>query len=89
MPAALTEVLLNVIVGWLATSKKSGLRRCSSRFGSFVKMVAAWIVNSTEELSGLARSTLMVPEKSWNLPPSIVKMWRTWKPTVVCDLSNW
>ena len=52
-------------------------------------MVAAWIVNSTEELSGFARSTLMVPEKSWNLPPSIVKMWRTWKPTVVCDLSNW
>ena len=89
MPAGFTEVLLNVMVGWLATSKKSGFRRCSSRLASFVKTVAAWIVNSTEELSGFARSTLMVPEKSWNLPPSMVKMWRTWKPTVVWDLSNW
>ena len=54
-----------------------------------MKTLAAWIVNSTDEFSGFARSTLIVPAKSWNLPPSIVKMWRTWKPTVVWDLSNW
>ena len=56
--------------------------------GSFVSMLAAWIVNSTDEVSGFARSIWIVPAKSWNLPPTFVTMWRTWKPTVVCALSK-
>jgi hypothetical protein len=34
---------LNVILGWLSTSKKSALRRCASRSGSPVQMPAASI----------------------------------------------
>ena len=61
LPLALTDVLLKLIVGWFATSKKSAERRCSSRRGSFVSMLFAWIVNSTVEFSGLARSTWIAP----------------------------
>ena len=71
--------LLKVIVGCFSTSKKSGDVRCLSRVGSLVLMLVAWIVNSTEEFSGFARSSLMVPAKSWNLPPTLVTMWRTWE----------
>ena len=53
----LHRVLLNVIVGLFATSKKSAERRCSSRLGSFVSMLAAWIVKSTVVAAGLALST--------------------------------
>ena len=61
LPLALTDVLLKLIVGLFATSKKSAERRCSSRRGSFVSMLFAWIVNSTVEFSGLARSTWIAP----------------------------
>jgi hypothetical protein len=72
LPLALIDVLLKVIVGWLATSKKSAERRCWSRRCSLVSMLVAWIVNSTVELSGLARSTWIVPAKSVNLPLTFV-----------------
>ena len=83
-----TDVLLNVIVGCFATSKKSAERKCSSRLGSRVSMLAAWIVKLTEEAAGLAWSTCDRPLEGPEAPPSIVKMWRTWKPTVVWALSN-
>ena len=46
LPAGSTEVDLNVNVGYFATSKKSGLFRWASRFGSRVLIEEASIVAS-------------------------------------------
>ena len=73
---AFIPVLLNVIWGFFSASKKSGERRCLSRSASFVSMLAVWIENSTEEFSGLARSTLIVPLTSSNRPVTRLMRWR-------------
>ena len=49
-PALVMEVDLKVMVGNLATSKKSGDLRCSSRLGSVVLTEVASMVASTDDL---------------------------------------
>ena len=61
LPADLvSDVDLKVIVGYLATSKKSGLFRWVSRAASWVSTVLASIVTSTEDLVMSFSSSLIV-----------------------------
>ena len=60
-PAASIDFDLKVIVGNLATSRKSALFRCSSRFASRVLMLAASIVAVMIASVGLASSPSTVP----------------------------
>ena len=60
-PFGVILVLLNVISGYLSTSKKFALRRSSSRLALPVSMLAALIVSCTLDASGLALSTTIVP----------------------------
>ena len=53
-----TLVLRKVSVGYSATFKKSFVRRWLSRFSSLVKMLAAWIVTSTDESAGFSATTI-------------------------------
>jgi hypothetical protein len=45
-----TRVLLKVISGYFATSKKSAVRRCLSRGSTPVSMLSTLAANSTEDL---------------------------------------
>jgi hypothetical protein len=51
-------------------------------------MLAVLTVNSTAEVSGLARSTWTLPEKSVNRPRTLLTKWRTWKLTSEWFLST-
>ena len=54
--AASTRVLLNVICGWLAASKKSSLRRCSLNAGTWASSPLSGRVTSTEDWPTLSGS---------------------------------
>ena len=55
---AATDVLLKVSVGYFSASKKSALRRCSSRWSWLVWMLAASMVTSTEDSSGTSATLI-------------------------------
>ena len=82
-------VLTKVSVGYCSTAKKSSDRRCVSRSGWPVSMLAAWIVNRTDERSGCASSKSMVPAKSENRPRTLQIRWRTWKVASEWAVSIW
>src|SRR5947209_12455935 len=76
------------MVGYLATSKKSGLRRCASRFGSRVLIVVASIVAFTVDLVTSASSKTTLPVVLPNSPRTFdTIMWRTTNPAAVCEES--
>ena len=81
-------MLLNVISGNFAVSKKSGEFKCLSRPSLFVLIEAALIVKATEDASGLAWSIWIVPSKSVKLPRTLETKWRTWKVTSEWTLST-
>jgi hypothetical protein len=60
-------VLLKRISGQRSTFRKSGERRCASRWASPVSMLAATIVTSTEDRSGSSAMTI-VPANSRKRP---------------------
>ena len=72
-------VLSKVMVGYVSTAKKSSLRRCASRSGVLVSMLAAWISKLTDDCAGWASLKVMVPAKSAKRPRTFVMRWRTWK----------
>ena len=81
-------MLLNVITGNCLAFKKSGLRRCSSRFWLFVSMLAGLIESSNADFSGLAESIVNWPPNSSNRPwiqdrPrwEILKLTPAWAPS--------
>src|SRR6266545_3788788 len=61
-------VLRNVISGYLSVFRKSAERRCASRCGSWVSMLAASMRASTCERSGRASSSVSVPAQRANRP---------------------
>src|SRR6266852_6013382 len=73
--------LSKVIVGWLATSKKSGERRCSSRCGSPVIKVMTSIAALTDERFGSSAASTMVPEMPVNCPLTF--------DSIMCRTLNW
>ena len=74
----MTLVLTNVSVGYLSTAKKSSDRRCASRSGVLVSMLAAWIVKVTDDRAGCSSSNSMAPSKSAKRPRTFEMRWRTW-----------
>ena len=75
-------MLLNVIVGYFSTSKKSAVRRSLSRFSEPVSIEAAWMVSSTFESAGVAgriRSPLVVAEAAFHFVSQCADL----KPTFV------
>src|SRR5438105_2417803 len=78
LPLGLMLVLLNVISGYLSTSKKFAERRSLSRGATPVSIEAVLMVNSTDDSVGLLRSTLIEPATSLNLPLTRVIRWRIW-----------
>ena len=74
-------MLLKLISGNFAVSKKSAEFRCLSRLSLFVLMEAVLIVKTTEDASGLAWSIWIVPSKSVKSPRTFETKWRTWKLT--------
>src|SRR6266700_4189472 len=55
-PAGSILVLLKVIVGYLSTSRKFDERRSLSRWVLWVRILAVWMVTSTDDASGLLGS---------------------------------
>src|SRR3989440_895107 len=64
----------NSILGWRSVSRKSADRRCPSRVGSPVSMLAASMLTSAQDLSG-SSSTWIVPANEPERPrtPAIVR----------------
>src|SRR5271154_5623390 len=84
-PPASTLVDLNVIVGYLATSRKSGLFKCMSRRSTRVSTDDASIVASTTADAGSLPVVAIVPEVFWNCPFTFeIIMCRTLNSTLVC-----
>ena len=80
---------LNVIVGNFSTSKKSALRRWSSRFGSRVFTEATSIVAEIFAEPGSAGLPSMLAVNLSKVPFTFdTIMWRTAKPTVEWELST-
>src|SRR5215213_9714557 len=79
-----TDVDLNVIVGFSPVPKKSLVRRWPSRCASLVSMLSALISTETRPSIKLLPSVLMVPESSVNRPRTLVNMCRT-----VNDAPEW
>src|SRR5438105_2044191 len=76
LPDALMLVLLKLISGNFSTSKKFAPRRSLSRLSLPVSIEVVLILNSTEDAAGFARSTLIAPLKSSNLPLTRLTRWR-------------
>src|SRR5260370_39780750 len=74
------RVVLKVIVGYLATSKKSGLFRWLSRLGSPVSIPATSIVASTVERVTSLSSSCTFPETLPNFPRTVL--------TIMCFTAN-
>jgi hypothetical protein len=55
-PAGWTLVLWNVMTGYVPVSRKFGEHRSLSRSWLWVRMLAAWMVASTDEVSGCSGS---------------------------------
>ncbi len=87
LPVGVILELLKVISGYFAASKKSGVRRWLSRSALLVSIDAVLIVKATEEVSGLAVSAWIAPEKSVNRPRTFEAKWRTRKLTSEWALS--
>src|SRR2546427_3632367 len=77
VPVASTPVLLKVMVGWFATSRKSALRRCPSRSGSAVVKLAASMVASTEQPAESRGSKENRPLRFLKWPRTIVTIMRS------------
>src|SRR6185436_7392114 len=77
-----------VMVGYFCTSKKSGLRRCASRFSSRVLMAVASMVASTDDRVGSASSSTTWPV-IWPSSPRTFETirWRTLKVALEWDES--
>ena len=68
------------MVGWFSTSKNSAERRCASRFGSDVSMLAASMRTETRDDDGLCSSKSTTPCQCSNAPRTFeMTMWRTQK----------
>ena len=77
----LSPVLFRVMVGWFSASRKSFVRRWSSRIDWLVWMLAALTSASKVESSGFS-ATVKVPENSVKRPRTLVPIrWRATKPT--------
>src|ERR671910_206192 len=83
-PLGVTDVDLNVIVGFSPVPKKSLVRRWASRCASLVSMLSALISTDTRPSARLSPSVSMVPERSVNRPRTLVNMCRT-----VNDAPEW
>jgi hypothetical protein len=81
LATSFTAVLLKVMVGNFATSKKSELRRCLSRASLPVSMLAASMTTSTEEREMSSGSTWMVPWNVLKRPAVLLSRWRILKLT--------
>ena len=68
VPVLRTAVLTKVISGCWSVLKKSLLRRWSSRAGTSVSMLLAWIVTSTLLFSGFSWSNMTTPSTSSKRP---------------------
>src|SRR5690606_9527581 len=55
-------------------SKKSALRRCASRSGEPVSMLAVWMETSHQERSGSSLSRWRVPANSLKRPRTVVNI---------------
>jgi hypothetical protein len=77
VPEPVTRVPRNDTVGWFGTSKKTFVRRCSSRFGSRVSIDATSTLTVTFDSSG--RSAIsMTPSKALKRPRTLARpRWRT------------
>jgi hypothetical protein len=80
-------VVLNDIVGWSGTSKKTFVRRCSSRFDSPVSIDATSTSTVTFDSSG--RSAIsMTPSKALKRPRTLARpRWRTANSTAEWEAS--
>src|SRR5216684_2797024 len=77
-PTCSTFFDLNVIVGYLATSKKWSLRKSLSRSGTRVSTEAASIVTSTEDFAMSLSSNCTVPLTFVKAPRTVeIVRWRT------------
>src|SRR5689334_1572920 len=84
LPLYFSFVDLKVIVGYLATSKKSGLRKCSSRFACPVVTVVTSTVASMLPALPEGSSTIL-PLVALNVPRMLEKpRWLISKPGKVC-----
>src|SRR4051812_36364039 len=79
-----TDVDLNVIVGFSPVPKKSLVRRWPSRCVSLVSMLSALISTETRPSVKLLPSVSIVPDSSVNRPRTLVNMCRT-----VNDAPEW
>src|ERR1700676_4494843 len=68
LPAGVIFFERKVMVGWLATSKKSALRRCSSRCNSRVSMDEVSMLTSTVDFAGSNGSSTALPLTLVNSP---------------------
>ena len=73
-------VLTKVMVGKRSTSKKSALRRCSSRWSLRVSTLADWIVTVAREFDRSSRSASNSPSSSLKEPRTVV--------TIACRAEN-
>src|SRR5262249_3917942 len=80
-PSFLKLVDLNVMAGYFSTSKKSGLLRWVSRFGSRELMVVVSIVASAVERATSLSSKLTHPLIFPNSPRTLL--------TIMCRTLNW
>src|ERR1700728_514144 len=82
-----SPVLETVTVGKFGASRKSLVRRWSSRIPTPVLMLAAWASACSVEFS-IGSATVKVPSNSENWPRTLVPTrWRATKPTTVWALS--
>src|SRR5947209_16473954 len=73
-------VLRKAAVGNFSTSKKSGERRCASRWASAVSMLAGSMLTSTDDAVGFSGSNRMSPVHLVKRPRVLeTTMWRTEK----------
>src|ERR671916_1835698 len=72
-----TDVDVNVMLGFSPVPKKSLVRRCESRCASLVSMVSALISTETRPSVKLLPSVSIVPDSSVKRPRTLVNMWRT------------
>jgi hypothetical protein len=72
VPAETTLVLLKVIVGNVSTSRKFDERRSLSLVSLWVRMLAACIVTSTDEVSGWSGSMSAIELTSAKWPRTVI-----------------
>src|SRR5262249_30066525 len=86
-PLASTRLETNSIFGYFSTSKKSALRRCSSRRGSPLLTLAASTVADTDDWNG-SSAIVIDPSRSPKTPRTVVQIrCRATNSTDDCDAS--